>query len=170
MYCVWLWAGLCECPGLKVDACRHFYDDTTRADDKAGDKDVEFWTAPEREGWLMKQGEHIKTWRRRWFVLKQGRIFWFKEHRLTSRSSSRGIVRLSAVQEVRSTDDPKYQKHTFELVMKSGPPQYLTADTEAEKDAWIDELHRKRLALRADTQEAVGQLTDLLATHLRGYG
>jgi hypothetical protein len=53
------------------------------ADDKAGDKGVEFWTAPEREGWLMKQGEHIKTWRRRWFVLKQGRIFWFKEHRLT---------------------------------------------------------------------------------------
>jgi hypothetical protein len=23
-------------------------------------------------------GEYIKTWRRRWFVLKQGRIFWFK--------------------------------------------------------------------------------------------
>jgi len=39
---------------------------------------VEFWHSPERGGWLMKQGEFIKTWRRRWFILKQGKIFWFK--------------------------------------------------------------------------------------------
>merc|ERR1712176_1613034 len=39
---------------------------------------VEFWHSPERCGWLMKQGEYIKTWRRRWFILKQGKIFWFK--------------------------------------------------------------------------------------------
>ena len=24
---------------------------------------TQFWNAPERAGWLMKQGEHIKTWR-----------------------------------------------------------------------------------------------------------
>ncbi len=28
-------------------------------------------------------GEYFKTWRRRWFVLKQGRIFWFKENYLS---------------------------------------------------------------------------------------
>ena len=33
---------------------------------------VEYWHEPERCGWLMKQGGVIKTWRRRWFVLKQG--------------------------------------------------------------------------------------------------
>ena len=27
---------------------------------------------------LPSAGEYIKTWRRRWFVLKQGKIFWFK--------------------------------------------------------------------------------------------
>ncbi len=35
---------------------------------------VEFWRAPEKAGWMQSQGEHIKTWRRRWFVLKQVRI------------------------------------------------------------------------------------------------
>jgi len=45
--------------------------------------DVEFWHGPERAGWLMKQGEYIKTWRRRWFVLKQGKIFWFKSDIVT---------------------------------------------------------------------------------------
>jgi hypothetical protein len=29
---------------------------------------------------LQFAGEYIKTWRRRWFVLKEGHIFWFKEN------------------------------------------------------------------------------------------
>mgnify|MGYP001810557620 CR=1 FL=1 len=34
---------------------------------------VEFWHHPEKAGWMHSQGEHIKTWRKRWFVLKQVR-------------------------------------------------------------------------------------------------
>merc|ERR1719178_434002 len=48
---------------------------------------VEFWHSPERCGWLMKQGEYIKTWRRRWFILKQGKIFWFKTEEVGPTSS-----------------------------------------------------------------------------------
>ena len=36
-------------------------------------------TAPE----CRLAGEYIKTWRRRWFVLKQGKIFWFKSDIIT---------------------------------------------------------------------------------------
>ena len=32
---------------------------------------VEFWHDPEKAGWMHSQGEHIRTWRKRWFVLKQ---------------------------------------------------------------------------------------------------
>ena len=32
---------------------------------------VEFWHHPEKAGWMHSQGEHIRTWRKRWFVLKQ---------------------------------------------------------------------------------------------------
>lgn len=35
---------------------------------------VEFWHHPEKAGWMHSQGEHIKTWRKRWFVLKQVRL------------------------------------------------------------------------------------------------
>ena len=34
---------------------------------------VEFWHHPEKAGWMYSQGEHIRTWRKRWFVLKQVR-------------------------------------------------------------------------------------------------
>lgn len=40
---------------------------------------VEFWRSPEKSGWMYSQGEVIKTWRRRWFVLKQGFLFRFAD-------------------------------------------------------------------------------------------
>ena len=58
-------------------------------------EDVEFWVAPEKAGWLQSQGEHIKTWRRRWFVLKQGYLFRFGSQEVTSASKPRGLVDLS---------------------------------------------------------------------------
>ncbi|GFP86467.1 pleckstrin homology domain-containing protein 1 [Phtheirospermum japonicum] len=59
------------------------------ADDYDG---VEFWGPSERAGWLTKQGEYIKTWRRHWFVLKQGKVFWFKESMVTRASRPRGVI------------------------------------------------------------------------------
>ncbi len=38
-------------------------------------EDVEFWRNPEKQGWMHSQGEVIKSWRRRWFVLKQVMLF-----------------------------------------------------------------------------------------------
>ena len=58
-------------------------------------EDVEFWVAPEKAGWLQSQGDHIKTWRRRWFVLKQGFLFRFASQDVTSASKPRGLVDLS---------------------------------------------------------------------------
>eukprot|EP00240_Pyramimonas_obovata_P002307 CAMPEP_0118932916 /NCGR_PEP_ID=MMETSP1169-20130426/10687_1 /TAXON_ID=36882 /ORGANISM="Pyramimonas obovata, Strain CCMP722" /LENGTH=513 /DNA_ID=CAMNT_0006875621 /DNA_START=349 /DNA_END=1890 /DNA_ORIENTATION=- len=120
-------------------------DDTSS--DKEADKDVEFWEDPEHEGWLMKQGEHIKTWRRRWFILKQGRMFWFKEHRVSSRSVTRGIIRLKEIMEVKQVDKARgYAPNTFELVVKGergAASQYFTADTETEMVKWMSEIEAK---------------------------
>ena len=44
---------------------------------------VEFWHQPDRAGWLYKQGDVISTWCRRWFVLKDGRLFWFMNENVT---------------------------------------------------------------------------------------
>lgn len=40
-------------------------------------EDVDYWNTPDKAGWLQSQGDHIKTWRRRWFVLKNGYLFRF---------------------------------------------------------------------------------------------
>ncbi|GJN14560.1 hypothetical protein PR202_gb01403 [Eleusine coracana subsp. coracana] len=86
---------------------------------------VEFWHGPERTGWLTKQGEYIKTWRRRWFVLKQGRLFWFKDPAVT----------------LKGAEDVLNRQFAFEL---STPAEtmYFIADSEKEKEEWINSIGR----------------------------
>ncbi len=37
--------------------------------------EVEYWNNPDKAGWLQCQGETLKSWRKRWFVLKQGYLY-----------------------------------------------------------------------------------------------
>ncbi|CAD6235884.1 unnamed protein product [Miscanthus lutarioriparius] len=113
---------------------------STDATDSAGGG-VEFWRVPERVGWLTKQGEYIKTWRRRWFVLKQGRLFWFKESTVTRASVPRGVIPVASCLTVKGAEDVLNRPYAFEL---STPREtmYFIADTEKEKEEWINSIGR----------------------------
>ncbi|KAK4792238.1 hypothetical protein SAY86_022673 [Trapa natans] len=102
---------------------------------------VEFWTDPERTGWLTKQGEYIKTWRRRWFVLKQGKLFWFKDSFVTRTSRPRGVVPVAACLTVKGADDILNKQHAFELSTRDDT-MYFIADSEKEKEDWINSIGR----------------------------
>jgi hypothetical protein len=41
---------------------------------------------PDKDGYLTKQGGNIKTWKKRWCVLKDGSIFYFKTPKVLSRT------------------------------------------------------------------------------------
>ncbi|KAM3029936.1 hypothetical protein ACUV84_034028 [Puccinellia chinampoensis] len=102
---------------------------------------VDFWRAPERWGWLDKQGEYIKTWRRRWFVLKQGKLFWFKDSTVTRGSVPRGVIPVATCLTVKGAEDVLNRKFAFEL---STPREtmYFVADSEKEKEEWINSIGR----------------------------
>ena len=59
--------------------------------------EVEFWTNPEKSGFMHSQGDIVKTWRKRWFVMKDGFLFRFLNADVTPSSKPRGIVDLSKV-------------------------------------------------------------------------
>ncbi|KAL6841463.1 hypothetical protein ACP4OV_028606 [Aristida adscensionis] len=102
---------------------------------------VEFWHGAERAGWLTKQGEYIKTWRRRWFVLKQGRLFWFKDPAVTRASVPRGVIPVASCLTVKGAEDVLNRQFAFEL---STPAEtmYFIADSEKEKEEWINSIGR----------------------------
>lgn len=102
---------------------------------------VEFWSNPERTGWLMKQGEYIKTWRRRWFVLKQGKLFWFKESTVTRGSVPRGVIPAATCLTVKGAEDILNKQNAFELSTRS-ETMFFIADSEKEKEDWINSIGR----------------------------
>lgn len=111
---------------------------TERTNDYDG---VEFWSNPERTGWLTKQGEYIKTWRRRWFVLKQGKLFWFKESSVTRASRPRGVIPVASCLTVKGAEDILNKQYAFELSTRN-ETMYFIADSEKEKEDWINSIGR----------------------------
>ncbi|XP_016164161.1 pleckstrin homology domain-containing protein 1-like [Arachis ipaensis] len=102
---------------------------------------IEFWSNPERTGWLTKQGEYIKTWRRRWFVLKQGELFWFKDSTVTRASKPRGVIPVASYLTVKGAEDAINKPCAFELSSRY-ETMYFIADSEKEKEDWINSIGR----------------------------
>lgn len=46
--------------------------------------------------WLVQgtchAGTWLPTWRRRWFILKGGKLLWFKDNHVTAESQPRGVI------------------------------------------------------------------------------
>ena len=111
-------------------------------------------------------GEYIKTWRRRWFILKQGKIFWFKTEEvgpvswdqrppslvarlvpLCSRfprsqtSIPRGVVDISRCLSIKGAEDVINKAHAFELSTNT-ETMFFIADSDKEKEEWISSVGR----------------------------
>lgn len=117
-----------------------------------GSPRIEFWVAPERAGWLMKQGAHIKTWRRRWFVLKAGKIFWFKSEQLDPSCEPRGAIDVSKCLSVKGAEDAINKPFAFE-VSSNFETMYFIADTDKEKEDWINAIGRAIVRHSASLQD-----------------
>ncbi|OAY62529.2 hypothetical protein MANES_01G162600v8 [Manihot esculenta] len=104
-------------------------------------RNIQFWSNPERSGWLMKQGDYLKNWRRRWFVLKQGKLLWFKDNRVLSSSIPRGVIPVGNCLTVKGAEDVLNKPFAFEL-STSQDTMYFIADSEKEKEEWINSIGR----------------------------
>ncbi|KAK2512774.1 Cyth4 [Columba guinea] len=111
---------------------------------------------PNREGWLLKLGGRVKTWKRRWFILTDNCLYYFE---YTTDKEPLGIIPLENLS-VRKVDDPK-KPNCFELfnpnckgqkikacktdgdgkVVEGKHQSYkISAATPAERDGWIEAI------------------------------
>ncbi|GMP89628.1 hypothetical protein ACSBR2_032648 [Camellia fascicularis] len=102
---------------------------------------IDYWSNPERTGWLTKQGDYIKTWRRRWFVLKQGKLLWFKDSSVTRASLPRGVISVATCLTVKGAEDVLNKPFAFELSTDRFT-MYFIADSEKDKEEWINSIGR----------------------------
>lgn len=103
--------------------------------------DVEFWHGAERAGWLEKQGELLPNWRRRWFVLKQGKIFWFKSDSVSPESQPRGVIEVNRCLSIKGAEDVLNKPHAFEISTIDNN-MFFIADSDKDKEDWINAVGR----------------------------
>eukprot|EP00210_Caulerpa_lentillifera_P008181 g7813.t1 len=118
-------------------------------------EDVEFWNSPEKEGWMHSQGEVIKTWRRRWFVLKSGFLFRFLTKEIDPSSKPRGIVDLSTITDITEGSSITGKANSIKLSTATGHVCYCT-DSEMDTVEWIsalDTVHKKIVKRAAGIEE-----------------
>ena len=104
-------------------------------------EEVEFWTAPDKAGWLQSQGDVIKTWRRRWHVLKQGHLFRFAgPEGVTRTARPRGVVDLAQVTDVSEARASTGRDCSLRLATAAGAELCYLADSETEQVEWLSAL------------------------------
>ncbi|XP_056136911.1 cytohesin 4b [Lampris incognitus] len=111
---------------------------------------------PDREGWLLKLGGRVKTWKRRWFILTDNCLYYFE---FTTDKEPRGIIPLEnlSVREVPCPRkpfclelyNPKSQGQRIKAcktetdgrVVEGNHQSYtICASSAVERDSWIDAI------------------------------
>uniref|UniRef100_A0A2K6SB24 Pleckstrin homology, MyTH4 and FERM domain containing H1 n=2 Tax=Saimiri boliviensis TaxID=27679 RepID=A0A2K6SB24_SAIBB len=85
----------------------------------------------EKSGYLLKMGSRMKTWKRRWFVLRQGQIMYYKSPSDVIRKPQGQVDLNSRCQIVRGEGS-----QTFQLISEK-KTYYLTADSPSLLEEWI---------------------------------
>eukprot|EP01090_Pellita_catalonica_P011972 TRINITY_DN2497_c0_g1_i2.p1 TRINITY_DN2497_c0_g1~~TRINITY_DN2497_c0_g1_i2.p1 ORF type:complete len:464 (+),score=51.65 TRINITY_DN2497_c0_g1_i2:70-1461(+) len=91
------------------------------------------------DGWLIKQGKVVKSWRRRWFSLQGKTLIYFKKQQMLNKidmGSMAGMIRLEGCT-VQSSDE---FIHCFEIE-SPGRKYKIRAETKQDKEEWMRMLH-----------------------------
>jgi len=107
----------------------------------------------DRQGFLVKEGGKIKTWKKRWCVLKINQFYYCKKQNGTEL----GIIHLANVTLVR-TSTRKNKKHCFEIWTPERT-YYMCATSDADRDAWMQAFASAKKDFEAKKTQAAANGT-----------
>jgi len=105
-------------------------------------------TNPDKDGYLTKQGGNIKTWKKRWCVLKDGSIFYFKTPK---DQSPKGTIDLEKSSKLSETTLTK-KKYAFQI-QTAQRTFVITAESESNKREWMAAINASVENLQKQNRE-----------------
>jgi len=93
----------------------------------------------EKTGWLVKEGGSIKTWKKRYFVLKNGDLSYYKN----PGEEALGTISLAEATSGIEISDSKKKSYCFQIVTPNRT-YLLSAESDDERKGWLDALNEAR--------------------------
>ncbi|CAI5742689.1 unnamed protein product [Hyaloperonospora brassicae] len=107
-------------------------------------------------GWLLKEGQRFKTWKKRFFTLKNSALIYYTE--IGGAARGHGMVK-GACQD-------SSRPHTLVIEFRSGKTMRVTAASEATMNAWYQVFSKVRFS-GSETAD-VGEITDVVDSDEEG--
>lgn len=101
---------------------------------------------------MTKQGGSIKTWKRRWFVLKGSNLYYFKTNK--SDAEAKGVIDLADRTVVRK-EEKHGKKHAF-AIYTAKRVFFMYPDQASETDAWINAVQKAIDRMKGPRASTVG--------------
>lgn len=93
-----------------------------------------------RQGYLLRQSSKYKTWKKRWFVLRNGKLTCYKNEKEYVVIS---IIPLSETLDIIETEKPVSKSHKYCFkIMTECKEMILCAETEEECNNWVKDLQK----------------------------
>jgi len=103
----------------------------------------------EKEGFLTKQGNRVKTWNRRWFVMRDGFLYYYKSK--NGVQETKGTIPLYSCKIEISHEIPT-QQLGFQIITTSRA-FHVYADSDRETQDWMDAIlkHKSQIESKVDS-------------------
>jgi serine/threonine protein kinase len=109
---------------------------------------------PRKQGYMSKEGHRVRSWKRRWFVLKDGKLFYFSEE--TSLASLLGMIVVARGKMVVIEATEKRAK-CLQLVPEKAAPELLVCPESADElTAWKEALLEEGMTLQSKVVPIAG--------------
>ncbi|KNC56093.1 uncharacterized protein AMSG_02106 [Thecamonas trahens ATCC 50062] len=125
-----------------------------------------------RQGWLLKQGNRIKTWKKRWMVLNRAFLLYFKSAAVKESTQPQGVIKIAEIRKVQIADVHKRKKFGFEIHTRNRTYP-MAADSASVRKAWIVSILKaveENKAMRAKVKKGSAQLHKALLSSSTGAG
>eukprot|EP00761_Pharyngomonas_kirbyi_P001956 gb/GECH01001960.1/.p1 GENE.gb/GECH01001960.1/~~gb/GECH01001960.1/.p1 ORF type:complete len:413 (+),score=90.56 gb/GECH01001960.1/:1-1239(+) len=105
----------------------------------------------EKKGYLRKQGGSFKSMKRRFFILRNDMLYYF---RTETDAEPLGEIHLSESRIIDAAMSPSKNPYSFNIHTPKRM-YYICAESSTEKEAWMDAIDEARNHLNEDTEAAV---------------
>jgi len=117
-----------------------------------------------KNGWLIKQGGFIKTWRKRWFVLRGQNLYYYKE----PGQKEKGVIFLNKSEYVDRAPECSKQP-ALKIVVPNARTYYIIGESEAVINEWIEVLEKSRKGVKLEDPKHIS-VNDFAVIRVIGKG